>query len=306
MKDLKHVVVGMDFSDPSRNAIREAARIAKWDHAALIAAYIFDSDVLEELDRHAFDIEQDVLAEAEGKMMAELEELLGPEHGVEPHFAIGHPVQGVMRALKEHSAELLVLGSHGITSDDIHRVGILASKCVRKAPVNVLLVRERQVEPFRKVVACVDFSPTSAKAAAHALHIAQQDGAELEFLHVNPTVDSLIAETSFFTAVEPPTVEDYEDKNIERLEECLEEFIEPMLEQVGGVKITNTVLTDTDVHRRIVDYLKNSDADLVVLGTRGKTSLQNLLLGTTAEKIIRGAPCSALAIKPEGFDYELA
>lgn len=42
-------------------------------------------------------------------------------------------------------------------------------------------------------------------------------------------------------------------------------------------------------------------ADLIVLGTKGKTNLKYVLLGSTAERLLRDVPCSVLAIKPPGF-----
>ena len=54
-----------------------------------------------------------------------------------------------------------------------------------------------------------------------------------------------------------------------------------------------------------VDFQKTSGADLLVLGTRGRTKLKRLLLGTIAESIVRESTCSLLAIKPAGFDYPL-
>ena len=53
-------------------------------------------------------------------------------------------------------------------------------------------------------------------------------------------------------------------------------------------------------------YGIDAKTDLVVLGTRGKHGLRTLLIGTTAEKIVQHAPCSILAVKPEGFEYHVA
>ena len=77
-----------------------------------------------------------------------------------------------MRAAAEFSADLLVLGSHGLTVDS-HSIGNIASKCVRKAPLPVLLVRDTHHGAFRKVVAGVDFSDTSFTALREAALIAE-------------------------------------------------------------------------------------------------------------------------------------
>jgi nucleotide-binding universal stress UspA family protein len=55
----------------------------------------------------------------------------------------------------------------------------------------------------------------------------------------------------------------------------------------------------------ITEFVKQVNGDLVVLGTRGRTNLRDMLLGSTAERVVRDAPCSILAVKPEGFEHPL-
>ncbi|MGI9242521.1 MAG: universal stress protein, partial [Verrucomicrobiales bacterium] len=65
------------------------------------------------------------------------------------------------------------------------------------------------------------------------------------------------------------------------------------------------VYSEFSLRRGIVDYLKSSSPDLVVINTRGHTQIRNLLIGSAAEKIIHEADCSTLVIKPHGFRYDL-
>ena len=56
-----------------------------------------------------------------------------------------------------------------------------------------------------------------------------------------------------------------------------------------------------DAARAIVDTAEKVKAELVVIGTHGRTGLRRLLLGSVAEKVVRGAPCSVLVVRqPEG------
>jgi nucleotide-binding universal stress UspA family protein len=56
----------------------------------------------------------------------------------------------------------------------------------------------------------------------------------------------------------------------------------------------------------IADYAARVGADLTVLGTRGKTNLRDILLGSTAERVLAESRCSVLAVKPAGFHHPLA
>ena len=66
--------------------------------------------------------------------------------------------------------------------------------------------------------------------------------------------------------------------------------------------VTLRVMERVNIREAIVDHVNERKADLVVLGTRGKTGLRELLIGTTAEKVVSNAPCSILAVKPDEVD----
>ena len=305
MKKLNHVLTGVDFSPASDNALREAARIVSWDQAKLTAIHVLDQHVLDHLSDKIPGVENEIYAEAEGRLKHHVGSVMGEGSGVETRFVIGDPFREVMYECERRGVELVVVGSAGRDSAS-DRVGPLATRCIRKVPANVLLVRERQVGSFRKVVACIDFSENAAKAAAQAVHIAQQDESLLEFLHVHAPVGQLVGGVGYFTAVVPRLdTEDLDGQTSERLEKELAEFVDPIVQEAGGYPYKTTVLSHANFRKAIMDYLEETRADLVVLGTRGKSSLRNLLLGATAEKIIHHAPCSVLAIKPDGFNYQL-
>jgi nucleotide-binding universal stress UspA family protein len=194
------------------------------------------------------------------------------------------------------------MGSQGFGRKE-NKTGILASRCVRKAPVKVLLVRERQDGPFQKVAACVDFSENSKLAVEQALQIAMQDGAELHLFHVfQPVAPGLVDVEALAQPINPLLDEDY----IQHLKDKMLGLLSPSAGDSAATKIEAHVTEELGIGNGIIDSLNEIGADLVVLGTRGRTGLKVLLMGTTAERVIHDAPCSALAIKPEGFSYEVS
>ncbi len=88
------------------------------------------------------------------------------------------PIHEVLTQVKTVFADLLVAGARGSTAP-IDGAGTIAAKFVRKAPTKVLLVSERGTAPFRKVVVCVDFSPTSGLAVEQATRVAGREGGEM-------------------------------------------------------------------------------------------------------------------------------
>jgi nucleotide-binding universal stress UspA family protein len=55
----------------------------------------------------------------------------------------------------------------------------------------------------------------------------------------------------------------------------------------------------------IADAAIDVGADLIVIGTHGRTGIAHMLLGSVAEQVVRTAPCSVLTIRPDAFRFEL-
>ena len=303
MNALKCVLVGVDFSEPSDNALREAARIAAWDGADLVALNVLDERILDRARREIELDMDDVLSEAASRLDRHVEDILGPgKELVRCEFVVGHPFKELAATADRCGAELIVLGAHGIIRDEPYRLGTLATRCVRKMKQNVLIVRDWQEGPFEKICACVDFSEPSRDAAAIAVHIAQQDEAALDLLHIHQPVGGLLAEPGFAVGGVPIYSPEHDEAVVANLGESLAKFGGKM---AGSLPHETHVFTQMSLRGGIVEYLKKSNPDLVVLSTRGHTKIRNLLIGSAAEKIIHEADCSTLVVKPDGFHYEL-
>lgn len=302
MSAKKSILVGIDYSDHSKNALKEAARMANSRDLPLVCFHILDRDIMRELKHMDSFTEEGVLNFANEKLSDFIREIIGTGHDIHLAVLIGHPFEETLKLIESHQPETLVLGSRGYSTGEHHNVGALASRCIRKATVEVLLVRNFQDSVFRNIVACVDFSETSTKAAYRAAELARQDNATLRLVHVyRPPVyaDSEIGWLGpAFPMVQEPEIQDNCESKLANLGyEIGKEF--------DLQDISTDVIRALSIHRGIYDVLKELEADLVVLGTRGRTGFKTLLLGTTAEGLINTTPCSTLAVKPEGFHYSL-
>ena len=70
-----------------------------------------------------------------------------------------------------------------------------------------------------------------------------------------------------------------------------------------GIAVTTRVATGIP-SEEVITVARAEDSDLIVVGTRGKTGLAHVLLGSTAERVIRGAPCPVLTVRMEPADIE--
>lgn len=297
MKTFKNIIAGIDFTPSCRNALKEAARRASLDSASVTAVHVMDEFLAHELKKALSAGEADVRKDWEARLRKFVDESDVGGAAVRTEVRIGHPLTELVDACKSHSADLLVMGAKG-SRNEPNRIGAIAAKCVRKAPVDVLVVREDAQGPFKHLVACVDFSENSAKAVSCALHVAAQDKADVDCLFV---YQSALALAMDYGGYAPPLPSGTDAQALEMWQTELDKFLEPLTRAKGDLKVRGLVKERVNIREAIMEHAQETKADMVVLGTRGKTGLRELLIGTTAEKIVQHAHCSILAVKPEGF-----
>ena len=295
MKTYKNIIVGIDFTPSCRNALREAVRRASLDQAAVTAIHVMDEFLTHELKKALSTDEAGIRAEWQARLRKFLVESdVGAAH-VHTEVRIGHPFTELMDACHVHKTDLLIMGAKG-SKGGAHRIGAIAAKCVRKATVDVMIVREDAQGPFKHVVACVDFSENSAKAVQAALHIAAQDKADLACLYV---YQSPLALSLDYGGYAPPLPAGPDEDALKMWQADLDKFVEPLIRAKGDVKVRTLVKERVNIRETILEHVAETHTDIVVLGTRGKTGLREMLIGTTAEKIVQHAQCSILAVKPD-------
>lgn len=298
---IKRILVGVDHSPASLAAFHEGRRLAEANKAELHVVNVLDQRILDDLQWDYPFENADLVAGYERR----LKYLISDHGGVDGHdgLLVGHPFAELVRAAVKKNADLLILGSRGFSGIKAGRVGSVASKCIRKAPLPVMLVRKSHEQPFRKIVACIDFSETSKRAAHHALRLAHQEGAVLELIYVSAVRDFVMTS---FGSLEPAAPIVSFDNLVAAFQTEMADFAEEISRSDADVEVAWKVLEGRTVTATLCEYLTETQADLAVLGTRGRSLIKGLIIGTTAEGIIHDAPCSVLAIKPQGFSYDIA
>lgn len=136
-----------------------------------------------------------------------------------------------------------------------------------------------------------DFSPLSKKALHYAVKFAQQFGAELTLLHVlEPPPGVLIPKETAFPEEKLLLTE----KNLRAL------IAGPRIHDVPDAGFTVRVGLAS---HEIVEAAKELDADLVVIATHGYTGLKHFCLGSTAERVVRAAPCPVFVVREKEREF---
>jgi len=142
----------------------------------------------------------------------------------------------------------------------------------------------------KKILAAVDGSESSMKAAETAARIASDTGAELTILHVlELPVMSMTGE--FYVPVDKLEAE------ARREAEQLTSKLRSMAVDLGATAVSDIVESDGSVVGTIARYAEDAKFDLIVAGTRGLGGFKRLILGSVAAGIVHYAHCSVLIVR---------
>jgi len=146
-----------------------------------------------------------------------------------------------------------------------------------------------------KILCPVDFSESSKHALRYALAFAQAYGAELELLHV--------VEMPFLPSYSMAAIPDL-SLPMDRIEEEAKKELEDLLAECSARhdKLKGDVRVGTPFVE-IINYAREAGIDLIVVGTHGGGALKHLLIGGTAEKIVRKAPCPVLTVRHPEHEF---
>ena len=193
-------------------------------------------------------------------------------------------VDALTRLAVREQAALIVVGSRGRGAWTSILLGSTARALAITSPVATLIVRDRPVAP-RRIVAGVDGSPSSRAALIAFAGMPQSDGAVVELLHVLP-----MHEWPEDRPDEPGTRADVERDEDARGTDMLERerrLLPPGL-------IVRTRQERGHVGETILRRAADTDADLIVIGTRGLGGPRQPFFGSTAERVLTHARANVL------------
>ena len=292
MKTIAAILVATDFSEAAQLAIRRAVQLGQEHHADLEILHVVEEMPPEEECQAADTFD------AAKRELAKLARTVVPA-GVSSRQQVeqGKDFVAIIHRARQIQAGLIVIGAHGDHAPSGSFFGTTAQKLARKASIPLLVVKQSSPAPYRRMLVATDLSSASRQAMEAAMTVAPQ--AEIDLLHVH----RFWGESRLSLAGAGP-----EDRSRYRLqyEASVSTMLQEWLEKIdlGGRRV--------DLHVRqghpasVISHLAaEREADLVVMGTTGRSGLPYILLGSVAEKVLQTVPCDALVVRPQGFRFEL-
>lgn len=291
---IRNVLVATDFSEPAQVGVEWAARVARDRAARLHVVHVVSPPMpVADFTTPPITLDRELRDAAGRRLDALLEE--EPLAGLDARSVLrdGTPSIAVLDVAEEVDADLLVVGTRGLTGFRHLLLGSTAERIVQRATMPVLSVHPDDRRPEggpRTILVPTDFSEdaeAALEAASASLRL--RDGeTRVILLHVY----HVPAEYSTYG----PSAALYRlgEEMETALHERLEALAAPLREEGRTVDVAAIPGIPGEV---IVQQAEERHADLVAMGTHGRSGVAHLLLGSTAERVVQHAPCPVLTVR---------
>lgn len=213
-----------------------------------------------------------------------------PYDGVrsERYVREGMPADQILALAEELAVDLVVMGTHGRRGLNRLMLGSVAERVLRNAPCLVLVAgnasddsslpgKAEDAVPFGRILCCTDFSDASQKAVAQALSLAEEYGADMTLVHV-------LDESPDATGIQ---------ERIAGATQQLEQWVSSASRKKGTI---NTAVRVGRPYEQIIQAATDTNADLTVMGVRGRNAIDVAVFGSTTYRVIQLGSCPVLVV----------
>ena len=268
---LNKVLVATDGSEYSAGAIRTGIALAKSHGARLTGLSIAlnnpeYSTLVPNLQEEAEKRAREALVSFEAETGGDAETTT---------YEAADPAQGIIAAADELGADIIVMGRRGKRGLARVMVGEATARVVGHATCPVLVAPRPAHLWVKHILLATDGSPYSEAAALVAGHLAKQAGLPISVVSVVTSSHS------------------------EERRKAAEQAVATKVERLKGLGLqVEGRVVEGRPDEAIVKAAEDTGADLIVVGSHGRTGLKRILLGSVAERVIGNANCPVLVVKP--------
>lgn len=295
----KRILVANDFSDCSKVALSIGMQASKCMKTKMFVLHTIEKlphDYMHIFPRAAhINIKQRSEQEAFDRLNSMLPKDLVDNETIVPIVRTGRPFLEIVQAAKENDVDIILIGTHGRAGIDRVFLGSVAERVVRKSYCPVMVVRNSEYAGFKQIVVPVDFSDCSKMALECAISTARAHKSALTVVHVfeesfiEPYVRAANSEKEA-----DEIVRKVEYVNVSKFEDFLNKF------DLSGI-VFKKLLKKGIPEKNISEIALEQKAQLIIMGTHGRSGIKHMLVGSTAEEVVRTVHCDIIVVKPESM-----
>jgi universal stress protein E len=277
---------GYELPPPTQQAVELALRIGQRDGSeVLFLTVIPESD----------DVPGNPLATAELEQLVDTARQSGVQ--ASSKIVVGSSWLEIIREVLRGGHDLVLVGSRHHRTREL-LLGTTGTKLLRKCPCPVWVARPETSAGVPLVIVADDLSPVGEHAVRMGVSAAQLLDARLLVVHaVQYPLESSLRRTG----ASPEEIEEHKLQQQDLARQAVQMHLDLTDHRTltGGVVLEIVAgLPDVVIQNAIEEH----GSDLLVMGTIARTGIPGLLVGNTAERLLREVECSILAVKPDDFE----
>jgi nucleotide-binding universal stress UspA family protein len=280
--NIKKILVPVDFSLTSLKALDQAVFMAKKNNAEVTLLHVVDyfmphSDIYYFTIPRSAEYEEAVLKECDNQLRKLAEKIQKTEFvTIHAETVNGKPREQIIEAADRMKADMIVMGTHGVSGFREFMIGSTAIRIISEASCPVLSIQQ-SVEPgFKKILVPFRNRPHSREKVDYAIEMAEMYGAKLHILGVDAELSD---ETHSKLALQAEQIKTIAENH--------------------HLKCDTRVIAGSFLAEDILNYAKSIEADLIlVMSDLDKMSVSDFIMGPYAQQIVNHSHIPILSIHP--------
>jgi nucleotide-binding universal stress UspA family protein len=296
MRSIDRVLCPVDLSDVTGHTLSHAALIARWYGSRLTLLHVANPVAVPAVDYAVVGASSVRSFLTDDEIKAARAEVAGCADGAGVGFAdvlveCGAAARQILNAAGSLPADLIVIGTHGLSGWQHLLLGSVTEKVLRQATCPVMTVppsaRTTSRLPYKRILCPVDFSEPSLAALELAFSLAHEGDADLTIVHV------------FDWPEEPLTTRPIQIPEFRReLEHDATRKLESLVPAFEQDRCRpKSLMAHGKPYREILGIAMEDRADLVVMGVHGRNALDLMMFGSTTNQVVRRATCPVLTLR---------
>ncbi|SMD08687.1 Nucleotide-binding universal stress protein, UspA family [Desulfocicer vacuolatum DSM 3385] len=318
------IMCAMDFSDYSPTILSYSVALCKEFDARLFLCHVV-MNVPAMLGTSETSLDPIQLQQSHNRSAQEMLEKMAAEVPLpcEVILGKGDAADELSRIAQEKEIDMVVTATQGQSAMARLLIGSVTEKLMKtiQCPLLVLHTQKHEFFPppdhgikMDKILVGCDFSSDSRLAFEYGMSLAQEFQASLHLAHVikptehlalKPENDFDLSPGDYYRLTSPTlyleTASEKHETRINKIKEIRNKLIHQLHRMVPEESqhwcTPETILLDGEPYRELIHYAQDEEMDLIVLGIRGHTLLEKLMVGSTTHRLIRQSPCPVLAVR---------
>jgi len=278
----RNILVAFDGSDSSKNALKEVLRIAKIEEFRVTAVTVLRSYDSESAANRIKKIEDARGADC-NICNNSVKIVIEDSDEVQTILEEGIVHEAIIEAAEARCCDLIIMGRRGLSRFERAFMGSVTAQVIRHSPIDVLVMPRNTSLGWKNILLATDGSEFSASATERAIEVAQEHGGELGVVSVVDVSDNFYNEMP---------------GALERMEVHTKDNVTLVKDAARILNIEiKPYIREGEPHKEIVKLAREINADVICMGSHGRTGLERILMGSVAEQVLQNAPCPILIVK---------